>query len=384
MARVRLDNVSKTFRGPRGEAVPALQRLSLAVEHRELLVVVGPSGSGKTTLLRLIAGLEEPDSGRISLDDQPMEGLPPAARDVAMVFQHQALYPHLTVYENLALGLRLRRLPRAVIRERVQQAAAWLGLGECLARRPHELSGGQRQRVALGRALVRRPKVFLLDEPFAHLDPPLRVQMQTELRRLHSSLEATMIVVTHDQAEALSLGQRVAVLHQGALQQVAAPETLYQQPANLFVAGFIGWPPINLLRGALRQEAGRVCLQLTAQSPNQHTASQRLELPAEVQAPLAHRAGREVVLGLRPEHIRLVTGQPPASDAAWLAGTVNWLERLGPDAWVYLSVAGQPLVARWSGNAAPPSGGRVWVELDLGRAGYFDPDTGQSIPVAQG
>jgi multiple sugar transport system ATP-binding protein len=240
VARVVLEHLTKVFAGPEGEPVRALEDVSLEVAEGELMVLVGPSGGGKTTVLRLIAGLEEPSAGTISIGGRVVNDLPPKDRDVSMVFQSPALYPHMTVWENLAFGLRLRGAPKAEVRERVGEAAALLGIADCLERKPMALSGGQRQRVALGRALVRRPKVFLLDEPLSSLDAPLRAQMRTEIARLHQRLGSTMLYVTHSQTEAMTLGDRIAVIHQGRIQQVADSQTLRKNPANAFVAGFFG------------------------------------------------------------------------------------------------------------------------------------------------
>ena len=243
VARVDIADLSKQFQGPRGETVQALRNVDLVVEDHEWMVLVGPSGAGKTTLLRLIAGLEDITEGTISIGGQVMNRVPPKARDVAMVFQNHALYPHLTAGENLAFGLKLRKLPRAEIEQRVNAVVDLLGIRSCLDRLPRALSGGERQRVALGRAWVRQPKVFLFDEPLSSLDAPMRVEMRAELLRLRDRRGTTMIYVTHDQAEALKLGDRIAVMHQGTIQQVAAPAELYRRPANLFVAGFVGPPP---------------------------------------------------------------------------------------------------------------------------------------------
>jgi len=251
VARVVIERLSKIFRGPKGESIRALEDVSLTIEEGQFLVVLGPSGCGKTTLLRLIAGLDEPTAGTISIAGRVVNQVPPKEREVAMVFQSPALYPHLTAHENMAFGLKLRHVPKAEIERRVQEAAELLGLTDCLQRPPMALSGGQRQRVALGRALVRRPAVFLLDEPLANLDPPLQAQLRTEISRLHHSPGATWIYVTHDQREAMMLGDRIAVLRQGIIQQVAEPMDLYRRPINMFVADFIGSPAINFLEGTL-------------------------------------------------------------------------------------------------------------------------------------
>jgi multiple sugar transport system ATP-binding protein len=245
MARIIIEKLSKTFKGPGSDSIQAVDNVSLAVDDREFLALVGPSGCGKTTTLRLIAGLETPDRGTISIDGRIVNDLEPKERDVAMVFQTPALYPHMSVFENMAFGLKLRKCPRSEIEKRVTAAAEMLGLQDSLSRRPEELSGGQRQRVAIGRAIVRRPQIFLFDEPLSNLDAPLRTQMREEIARLHTALGATVIYVTHDQIEAMTLGQRVAVMHRGAIQQLGTPEEIYRRPANDFVAGFIGAMPMN-------------------------------------------------------------------------------------------------------------------------------------------
>jgi multiple sugar transport system ATP-binding protein len=245
MAQVVIESLCKAFKGPGGEVIQAVDNVSLVVEEREFLTLVGPSGCGKTTTLRLLAGLEEADSGNISIDGKFVTDSEPKERDVAMVFQNPALYPHMSVFENMAFGLKLRKCPRAEIERRVSAAAELLGLNGSLKRRPEELSGGQRQRVAIGRAIVRRPRIFLLDEPLSNLDAPLRAQMRDEIARLHAELVPTMIYVTHDQIEAMTLGQRVAVMHNGKIQQLGTPEEIYRRPVNAFVAGFIGAMPMN-------------------------------------------------------------------------------------------------------------------------------------------
>ena len=244
MARVVLENATKIFFGSNGTTVPAVHRANLAIEDRELLALVGPSGCGKTTTLRLIAGLEELTEGTVSIAGKVVNNLPPKDRDVAMVFQNHALYPHLTAYDNIAFGLKVRRFPRSEIAQRVEATASMLGLNDCLDRRPGEISGGQRQRVALGRALVRRPQVLLLDEPFANLDAPLRRELRRELLRLHRELGLTILLVTHDQAEAMALGQRVAVMNAGAVEQVGEPAELRARPATPFVTAFLDSSPL--------------------------------------------------------------------------------------------------------------------------------------------
>jgi len=253
MARVVIEHLTKTFKAPKGKEpiVNAVQDLSLAVESGELLVLVGPSGSGKTTTLRLLAGLEEPSQGSIFIDGIDVTKVSARERDVAMVFQHHALHPHMTVFENVAFPLTIRKTPKAEIDRRVREMGELLELGDCLGRAPAEISGGQRQRVALGRALVRRPKLLLLDEPLSNLDAPLRAQMRRLIARLNGNLGCTMVYVTHDQTEAMMLGKRLAVMNGGVLQQIDEPQQIYRTPGNVFVAGFVGWPPMNLLSGRL-------------------------------------------------------------------------------------------------------------------------------------
>ena len=254
MARVRLDKVTKVFEN----GFVAVKEASLDIENREFMVLVGPSGCGKSTTLRMVAGLEEVSKGRIQIGDRDVTHVPPKDRDIAMVFQNYALYPHMSCFENMAFGLKIRRVPKSEIEAQVREAAGILGIESLLDRKPRELSGGQRQRVAVGRAIVRNPKVFLFDEPLSNLDAKLRVQMRAEISRLHNRLDATMVYVTHDQVEAMTMGDRIVVMLDGVVQQIDAPLELYHQPVNRFVAGFIGSPPMNFLSGrVVRQEGGR-------------------------------------------------------------------------------------------------------------------------------
>lgn len=316
MASVRLENVRKVY--PGGQV--GVRDLSLTIADGELLVLVGPSGCGKTTTLRLVAGLETPTSGRLFIADRDVTGLPARERDVAMVFQNYALYPHQTVRGNLEFGLRLRRAPAAVIAQRVERVARTLGLDGLLERWPSQLSGGQRQRVALGRALVREPRVFLLDEPLSNLDAGLRVQTRAELARIHRDLHATMLYVTHDQEEAMTLGDRVVVLHDGSLQQAAAPRELYRRPANRFVAGFIGAPAMNFVPGTLQVADGQRRL---------HAPYFTLELDA---GPLPRNAGN-VLLGVRPQHIQFTP-----VDRADVTARVDVIQPLGSEQVVHLKL----------------------------------------------
>jgi multiple sugar transport system ATP-binding protein len=320
MASIRLEHIEKIY--PNGFV--AARDLSLDIGDGELLVLVGPSGSGKSTVLRMIAGLETPTRGTIRIGERDVTPLPPQHRDIAMVFQSYALYPHMTVRENLGFGLRMRKTPRAEIERRVQSVADALGLTSMLGRKPAQLSGGQRQRVALGRAIVREPSAFLFDEPLSNLDAGLRVETRAELSRLHRRLRATMVYVTHDQTEAMTLGDRVAVLRDGALQQVAPPMELYRNPANQFVAGFIGSPAMNFLSGTLRRDNGATVFE-----------------GASLTVPVAcEDAGsdRQVVLGVRPQD--LVVAADNADDAGVLRGEVSIVEPLGSEQVIHVTMPG--------------------------------------------
>lgn len=375
MSGVVITNLSKTFPGEEGRGVVAVSGLSLDLASGEWLTVVGPSGGGKTTLLRLISGLEAPDFGRIALDGRESGNVPPQERDVAMVFQHHALYPHMTVRENLSFGLRLRRVAPAETGRRVEEMAGRLGLGEFLERRPAQLSGGQCQRVALGRALVRRPGILLLDEPFAHLDAPLRRQLRMMVRELHAESGLTVIHVTHDQAEALAADGRVAVMAGGELHQVGSAREVHDDPASLVVARFIGLPPMNLLEGRLRQGRGGLCFV----APAEGAGELLLELNPVQVARLASGQGRGVVAGIRPE--RIAVGQPVSGEAAiraWL-GRVGWEEAFGARPLIGVQLGGIELVVTSTSAVMPQVGERVAVFVEPGSAVFFDPITGQRL-----
>lgn len=382
MARVAIEHLTKVYAGPDGRAVRAVQDLSLVVEPGELLVLVGPSGSGKTTLLRLVAGLEQPTEGVISIDGRVVNELPAGERDLAMVFQSPALYPHLTAGENLALGLRLRRQPRAEIERRVKAAAAALELGGFLERLPAELSGGQCQRVALGRALVRQPKVLLLDEPLSHLDAPMRAQLRLELSRLHARAGATMLYVTHDQDEAMALGERIAVLREGAVEQIGAPLDLYQRPANLFVAQFIGAPPMNFVRGRLVPRDGRAWFTAGSEAVASGSGAVTFRLDDASAAGAEAWLGKEVILGLRPEHVQVGSLPPPAS-AGWRGrAVVDGIEPTGPETILRLSAAGLALCARAGSERPFQLQEQVEVACEARHARFFDPATSKAILCA--
>ncbi|HEX7526907.1 MAG TPA: ABC transporter ATP-binding protein, partial [Gaiellaceae bacterium] len=375
---VDFDSVTKRFSAD----VVAVDDLSLTVNEGEFLILVGPSGCGKTTALRLVAGLEELTSGEIRIGDRIVNDLPPTKRDIAMVFQNYALYPHMTVAQNMAFPLRQQRVKKIEIGKRVGDVARLLSIEELLARRPRELSGGQRQRVAIGRALIRRPQTFLMDEPLSNLDAKLRVQMRAELISLHRRVGITTIYVTHDQTEAMTLGDRVVVMNKGIVQQVDAPERLYRHPMNTFVAGFIGSPGMNFLEGTLA--GGRLNL-------GAHT----LDLPDTLRGNLSRYDGA-VIVGLRPEDIVLGNG-----DAGSIAAEVEISERLGPEVIVHLRAAGvsvanmgeraaqsedeqageltQTLVARFEPSFAARAGDRVTVSLNTERVQLFDPESGATL-----
>ncbi|MBI5691070.1 MAG: sn-glycerol-3-phosphate ABC transporter ATP-binding protein UgpC [Verrucomicrobia bacterium] len=364
MARVVLENLVKTFPAAGNSAAfTAVKGINLTVEEGEFMVLVGPSGCGKSTTLRMIAGLEEVSSGSIRIGDQVVNGVLPKDRDIAMVFQNYALYPHMSVYENLAFGLKLRRLPKSEIAARVQAAADLLGLADLLERKPKALSGGQRQRVAVGRAIVRRPKVFLFDEPLSNLDAKMRVQMRTEIARLHARLGATMIYVTHDQVEAMTMGDRICVMKEGQILQVAEPLELYQRPANLFVAGFIGSPPMNFLRGAVVRSDNR--RDFVADGG---VGALRLALPARLAEPARALEGRAAVLGVRPEQVQLVAEGAPGGHPC----TVELAEPMGAETFLHLRSAAGVFIARVEAGVTHRQGSRVCAAFELERAHLFD------------
>ncbi|VVD60026.1 glycerol-3-phosphate ABC transporter ATP-binding protein [Pandoraea eparura] len=351
MATVNFERVVKAY----DNGVTVLHDINLDVKSGEFVVFVGPSGCGKSTLMRMLAGLETLSDGGISIDGRRIEGLAPRERDIAMVFQDYALYPHKTVFENMAFGLRLRKTPKAEIERRVREAADMLKLGHLLERKPRNLSGGQRQRVAMGRAIVRDAKVFLFDEPLSNLDAKLRNEMRVEIKKLHRKLGATMIYVTHDQVEAMTLADRIAVLNGGYVMQYGTPDEIYHAPANTFVAGFTGSPPMNLLR--LQASAGIASGNGVA-----------LPLPVQVRTALGDRA--EVIFGVRPENVALAHG--PAEGRLRVSGRVTVVEPMGAETVCTFEVAGQALVARLAPEVRLVPGDEVSLQLDAERTHWFD------------
>ena len=395
MAEVGFEEIGKVY----PDGTRAVSDLSLEIHDGEFVVLVGPSGCGKTTALRMVAGLEQISEGTLRIGGNVVNDVLPRDRDIAMVFQSYALYPHLSVYDNIAFGLKLRHMPKEEIDERVHRAARTLGLENLLKRKPRALSGGQRQRVAMGRAIVRQPQAFLMDEPLSNLDAKLRVQMRAEISRLQRDLGVTTIYVTHDQVEAMTMGDRVAVMRKGELQQAATPQELYDHPVNLFVGGFIGSPAMNVLEGRLESDNGTLAVVL---------GSQRLALPQELHAQrpaLAAFAGRDVVVGIRPEHLEDAALAPDTPADQRLQGRVLLREALGSELVVHLTVDARPamtedvrelaedtgaaelaqseteatLVGRFGARARVRDGETTTIAVDTGALHFFDPASGLGI-----
>jgi len=397
VAGVQFEGVSKIY----GDNVRAVDQLDLEIEDGEFMVLVGPSGCGKTTALRMIAGLEDISEGVLRIGDRVVNHVAPRDRDIAMVFQSYALYPHLSVFDNIAFGLKLKRTPKAEVQERVQKAAQLLGLEEYLDRKPRALSGGQRQRVAMGRAIVRQPKAFLMDEPLSNLDAKLRVQMRAEISQLQSDLETTTVYVTHDQVEAMTMGDRVAVMRKGELQQVAAPQELYDRPVNLFVGGFIGSPAMNLIEATLEDRNGDLVAKL---------GSNEILLGRETRAArpgLEAYAGRPVILGIRPHDLEDASLEPEAGERQQLKGKVTLTEALGSEIMVHFKVdataaatedvrelaqdagteglaerdsaSGATMVGSFGARSRVRAGDDVDVAVDTRALHFFEPESGLGI-----
>jgi multiple sugar transport system ATP-binding protein len=362
VASVRLENVKKVYEG----GVVAVHEMSLDVKEKEFVVLVGPSGCGKSTTLRMIAGLEDVSAGSVYIDGKKVNDVPPKDRDIAMVFQNYALYPHMSVYENMAFGLKLRKFPKKEIDERVHEAAAILGIEEYLDRKPKALSGGQRQRVAVGRAIVRKPKVFLFDEPLSNLDAKLRVQMRTEISKLHHRLGATMIYVTHDQTEAMTMGDKIVLMKDGVVQQIDAPLDIYANPNNKFVAGFIGSPAMNFLEGTLEKRKGLTFVE--------REGGVQLPVQKKDEARLKDYVGSDIVLGIRPESIHMTASAGAQKSRTKVKVAVEVVEPMGNEIFVYFTTRknGAQCVARVSSTKEPTPGKPLDVHVDMAQAHYFE------------
>lgn len=359
MANISFQNVNKTYPG----GVEVIPNLNLEIKDKEFVVLVGPSGCGKSTTLRMIAGLEEVSSGELRIGDRVVNDVAPKDRDIAMVFQNYALYPHMTVYKNIAFGLQLRKMPKDEIDRRVHEAAKILDLENYLQRKPKALSGGQRQRVALGRAMVRDPAVFLLDEPLSNLDAKLRTSMRSEISKLHKRLDTTFVYVTHDQTEAMTMGDRICVMKDGVIQQFDTPQTLYDSPDNLFVAGFIGSPQMNFINAKI--EGGNV-------SFNGFT----LALPAEKASAASAYNGKDVVIGIRPEDFYEANDSNAATQ---IKATVELAELMGSETYLYLNCAGSKLIARMPNTVRPTEQTDYTLSIDIDKLHIFDKETEKAI-----
>jgi multiple sugar transport system ATP-binding protein len=365
MASITYDHIWKRF----GEVV-AVQDLDIFIEDKEFLVFVGPSGCGKSTSLRMLAGLEEISEGTISIGDRVVNDVPPKDRNIAMVFQSYALYPHMSVYDNMAFGLKLRKTPKADIERRVKEAGGILGIENLLDRKPKQLSGGQRQRVALGRAIVREPAVFLMDEPLSNLDAKLRVQTRAEISKLHQRLETTFIYVTHDQTEAMTMGGRICVLRDGLMMQIDTPQKLYDRPDNLFVAGFIGSPAMNFFDVTAVEQDGDLYLD---------AGSFRLKLPPEKAQAAREYTGKQLVFGVRPEDIHDRDFTPPGIRAEPMTATVDVTELMGNEIFVYLLSGQKEFIGRFDPRTGAHVGGEMDAVVNMDNTHLFDRDTEEAL-----
>jgi multiple sugar transport system ATP-binding protein len=363
MARIQFEAVRKQY--PNGYT--ALENLNLDIADKEFLVLLGPSGCGKSTTLNMIAGLEDVTDGNLRFDAEVMNTTPPHKRDVAMVFQSYALYPHKTVYDNIAFGLKMRKFDKAEIDKRVRDAARRLEIEPLLERRPDQLSGGQRQRVALGRAMVRQPQVFLMDEPLSNLDAALRISMRAEIKQLHQAMQTTFVYVTHDQAEALTLADRIVVMRSGVVQQIGAPDAIYERPANMFVASFLGNPPINFLKGRLTQTPSGLVFR---------NGGTTLTLPDEAAQKLSGYDSREVVLGIRAEDVTEEAGAP---DGSFLTGRILSVLPVGSDQFLEIEVADAKLFFRVGKECQSKAGDQARLAINMHRLHVFDPDTTDNL-----
>jgi multiple sugar transport system ATP-binding protein len=361
MAEVILKGVSKIYSGD----VKAVDNIDLHIKDKEFCVLVGPSGCGKSTTLRMIAGLEEISDGTISIGPRVVNDIPPKDRDIAMVFQNYALYPHMTVYENMAFGLKLRKFKKADIDARVQDAAEILGIKEFLDRRPKALSGGQRQRVAVGRAIVRKPSVFLFDEPLSNLDAKMRVQMRAEISKLHTRLATTMVYVTHDQVEAMTMADRIVIMKDGLIQQIDEPLNVYDKPANLFVASFIGTPPMNSFSGSIKRENGKLLFFDDVIS---------VVLPDAWKEKAESYIDKKVVFGIRPEDLGSEEAEQQ-KDASKISANVEVVEPMGSETYLYLSIGSHSFIARVDAHRQTAVGENITLSCAMNKAHLFDAET---------
>lgn len=366
MSQVSLVDVTKVY----GGKVQAVANINLGIDRREFVVLVGPSGCGKTTILRMIAGLEEVTQGKIYIGKKLVNDVPPKDRDIAMVFQNYALYPHMTVFENMAFALKLRKYPKHEIKNRVNDTAEILGIDRLLDRKPKELSGGQRQRVALGRAIVRKPLVFLFDEPLSNLDAKLRVQMRIEIKKLHQRLQATILYVTHDQTEAMTMGGRIVVLKDGSVQQMADPITLYERPRNKFVASFIGTPPMNFLEGIIVSLDNKFYFQ---------NGPLRVKIVESMIPKIARYKNKDIIMGIRAEDIYDKLFASEASPENTVHATCEVVEPMGAEAYLYLRCANNVFVARVSGHVRSGANQDMDLVFDMSKSHFFDKQTEISI-----
>lgn len=366
MAQIRLEGVSKTYKG----GVKAVDSLSVDINSKEFMVLVGPSGCGKSTTLRMIAGLEEVTDGNIWIEDRCVNNIPAKDRDISMVFQNYALYPHMTVFENMAFGLKLRKYPKAEISRRVSEATEILGIQKLIDRRPGQLSGGERQRVALGRAIVRKPKAFLFDEPLSNLDAKMRVQMRTEIHKLRLRLQTTFVYVTHDQTEALTLGDRIMVMRDGKVQQCADPMTIYDRPANKFVAGFIGTPPISLMEGRIIRKERKYFFD---------EGTFQVKLVEEMYKMIAPYEGKNVTFGIRSEDIYDKLFVSEASPEHTICATCEVVEPMGSEVYVYLNSGKNAFIARVNAHNRPEVNRDMDLVFDMSKVHFFDPETENTI-----
>jgi len=371
MASLSLRGIYKKYPG----GVVAVSDFNLEIADKEFIILVGPSGCGKSTTLRMIAGLEEISEGDLYIGDKRVNDVVPKDRDIAMVFQNYALYPHMTVFENMAFGLKLRKTPKDEIKRRVEEAARILDITYLLDRKPKALSGGQRQRVALGRAIVREPQVFLLDEPLSNLDAKLRAQMRTEITKLHQRLGTTFIYVTHDQVEAMTMGTRIVVMKDGFIQQVDTPQNLYEKPCNLFVAGFMGSPQMNFIDAVVEEKGGKYSLKIGGEGKKYAIA-----VPdGKVNDGLKAKVGKEVIMGIRPEDLHDDEMSLSTFSASTIECDVEVTELMGHETYLYLSLEGEPIVARVNSRSTAKVGDNIKVAIDTNKMHIFDKETEQTI-----